>query len=67
VLLYSDRESPIDFNDNAAKMTDEDKTLVNKLCKRVVEEQDPVVFTTLVAQLNDLLERKEQKSEADSN
>lgn len=48
-------------------MTDDEKTAVNKVCKRIVEEQDPVVFNTLVAQLNDLLERKQQKLGADSN
>jgi len=48
-------------------MTDEGKTGVNKVCKRIVEEQDPVLFNTLVAQLNDLLERKQQKLEADSD
>jgi hypothetical protein len=47
-------------------MTNEEKTVVNALCQRIVEEQDPVVFNTLVAQLNDLLERKQQKLEADS-
>jgi hypothetical protein len=43
-------------------MTNEEKTVVNALCQRIVEEQDPVVFNTLVA----LLERKQQKLEADS-
>jgi hypothetical protein len=48
-------------------MTNEERALVETLCKRIVEEQDPVVFNKLVAQLNDLLERKQQKLEADSN
>jgi hypothetical protein len=48
-------------------MTNEERALVEALCKRIVEEQDPLVFNKLVAQLNDLLERKQQKLEADSN
>jgi hypothetical protein len=48
-------------------MTDDEKSILNKLCKRVVEEQTPEVFDELVVELNDLLERKQQRLEADSN
>jgi hypothetical protein len=48
-------------------MTDDEKGIVKKLCKRVVEEQNPEVFDELVVELNDLLERKQQRLEADSN
>ncbi len=34
---------------------------MNRLCERIQVEQDPRIFTKLVGQLNELLERKEQR------
>jgi hypothetical protein len=52
---------------HGTRMTNEEKAVVDALCKRIVEEQHPELFTKLVAQLNDLLELKQQKLEADSS
>jgi hypothetical protein len=38
-----------------------------QLAQRVRQEQDPVVFNKLVAQLQDLLERKQRKAKTNSN
>jgi hypothetical protein len=42
-------------------VTDEEKIIIDKLCKRIGVEQDPVEFTRLVTELNDLLENKQDR------
>jgi hypothetical protein len=42
-------------------MTPEERTLVNRLCERIAEEKDLVVFRQLVEQLDELLARKEKR------
>jgi len=42
-------------------MTPEEKQEVERLCQAVIHEQDPAKLTELVAELNELLERKERK------
>jgi len=39
-------------------MTDEEKVIIDNLCKRIADEQDPIEFTRVVKELNDLLENK---------
>lgn len=48
-------------------MTPEEKTTLDALCKRIVEEKDPATFRKLVVQLNDLLEKKEHRLESKPN
>jgi hypothetical protein len=42
-------------------MTPEERQLVNELCKRIAEEKDYYVFSQLVQQLDELIERKEKR------
>ena len=42
-------------------MTPEEKELMDALCKRIAVEHDPKKFDELVHQLNELLEKKEQR------
>jgi HSP90 family molecular chaperone len=42
-------------------MTDEEKVIIDNLCKRIADEQDPTEFTKLVKELNDLLEDKHER------
>jgi hypothetical protein len=42
-------------------MTNEEKELMDALCKRIAVEQDPKTFDELVFQLNELLEKKEHR------
>jgi hypothetical protein len=44
----------------APDLSDEEKIIIDKLCKRIAVEQDPVEFTRLVTELNDLLENKQE-------
>jgi hypothetical protein len=44
-------------------MAGEEKDEITALCNRVIEEKDPAKFHELVVQLNNLLERKEQRLE----
>ena len=44
-------------------MTAKGKDEITALCNRVIEEKDPAKFQELVVQLNNLLERKEQRLE----
>jgi CRISPR/Cas system-associated protein Csm6 len=43
------------------KMTPEDKSELEALCRQIVVERDPEKFHQLVAQLKDLLERMERR------
>jgi hypothetical protein len=40
-------------------MTPEEREQMNELCARIAVEKDPAIFTQLVRQLNDLLEKKQ--------
>jgi len=40
-------------------MTPEEQDQMNKLCARIAVERDPTIFTQLVRQLNDLLEKRQ--------
>jgi hypothetical protein len=42
-------------------MTPEEQSLMNKLCQQIAIEQDPKTFDELVHQLNELLEKKEDR------
>jgi hypothetical protein len=42
-------------------MTDEEKVIVEGLCKRINDEQDPVEFSRLVAELNGLLDEAQER------
>ena len=42
-------------------MTPEEQSRMNKLCQQIAVEQDPQTFGELVHQLNELLERKEDR------
>jgi hypothetical protein len=42
-------------------MTDEEKVIIDNLCKRIADEQDPIEFTKLVKELNDLLENEHER------
>lgn len=44
-----------------SSMNPEEREQMNRLCERIQVEQDPRIFTKLVGQLNELLERKEQR------
>jgi hypothetical protein len=44
-------------------MTPEEREDMYRLCKLIEKEQDPERFTALIKELNDLLERKEQRLE----
>lgn len=44
-----------------ALWTDEEKTIIDRLCKQIADEQDPIEFTRLVKELNDLLENTHQR------
>jgi hypothetical protein len=44
-------------------MTPEEREQMDRLCQRIQTEKDPHVFTDLVEQLNDLLQRKEKRIE----
>lgn len=46
-------------------MTPEERALMYDLAKRIAEEKDPATFNKLIVQLNDLLERKEERLESD--
>jgi len=39
-------------------MTDAEKIIIDKLCEGIADEQDPIEFTRLVKELNDLLENE---------
>ena len=45
-------------------MTPEEKLQLDVLCKRVIVEKDPNILSTLVKQLNDLLEEHELRVRA---
>jgi hypothetical protein len=40
-------------------MTPEEREQMNKLCARIAVERDPTIFTELVRQLNELLEKRQ--------
>jgi hypothetical protein len=40
-------------------MTPEERERMNKLCAQIAVEEDPTIFTQLVRQLNDLLEKRQ--------
>jgi len=42
-------------------MTPDEREIVNTLCKRIRDEQDPETFNTLVTELDQLLEATGQK------
>jgi hypothetical protein len=42
-------------------VTDEEKMIIDRLCKRIAVEQDPVEFTGLIKELNDLLKNKQER------
>ena len=42
-------------------MSPEETQQLERLCQAVIHEQDPAKLTKLVAELNELLERKERK------
>ena len=39
-------------------MTPEEQERMSELCRRITTEKDPLVFTQLVEELNDLLDQK---------
>jgi hypothetical protein len=44
-------------------MTPEEREHMNKLCAQIQVERDPRKFTTLIRDLNELLEKKERRLE----
>jgi hypothetical protein len=44
-------------------MTSEDRDEMNRLCRLIQDESDPTKFSTLVEQLNNLLESQEERLE----
>jgi hypothetical protein len=44
-------------------MTPDETELMNTLCSRIATEKDPLAFRKLIVELNDLLEREEQRLE----
>jgi hypothetical protein len=46
-------------------MTPEERASMERLCQRIAVEKDPTTFNDLVAQLNDLLEKKEHRLRPD--
>lgn len=45
-------------------MTAEERKQMNWLCLRIQDEKDPKLFSQLVEELNELLERKENRLES---
>jgi hypothetical protein len=46
---------------NPAVMTPDERERMNDLCRRIMDEKDPLKFDDLVVQLNELLEAKHQR------
>ena len=44
-------------------MTPEERAEMERLCRKIIEEKDKGKFLQLMRELNDLLERKEQRLE----
>ena len=42
-------------------MTPEERERMNELCKRIMDEKDPLVFDKLCEELNELLEAKHER------
>ena len=42
-------------------MTPDERERMNDLCRRIMDEKDPLKFDDLVVQLNELLEAKHQR------
>ena len=42
-------------------MTPEERERLDYLCKRIIEEKNPEMFTALVQELNDLLDSKQER------
>jgi hypothetical protein len=45
-------------------MTPEERDRMNQLCRQIETEQDPIIFSKLVNELDQLLRTKEQRIEA---
>jgi hypothetical protein len=48
-------------------MTPEERQRMNWLCLRIQEEKDPKTFDSLVHELNELLEREQERFEPERN
>lgn len=46
---------------NPVVITPDERERMNELCKRIMDEKDPVVFDQLCAELNELLKTKHQR------
>jgi len=64
---YRDSLNPAPKKGDTGMLDEQEKHQVKELCERIAKEQDHNQFSTLIAQLNQLLEQSELRTNAARN